>query len=67
MFVPTYHYTVIEYDARRPWVILGPLRRMTVELDDGEDFTAWAAQAWPRPRYQADLEPEPLRPWESAG
>lgn len=31
---------------------------MTVELNEGEDFLAWAAQAWPRPRYQAVLVPE---------
>jgi hypothetical protein len=66
-FVPKYGYTVTEYDARRPWVIVGPLRRMTVELDDGEDFATWAAQAWPRPRFQTDLEREPLPPWEGAG
>ncbi|MFZ1996500.1 MAG: hypothetical protein WAU75_20480 [Solirubrobacteraceae bacterium] len=64
--VRTYPYTVTEYDARRPWLIVGPLRRMTVELEDGEDFATWAAKAWPRPRYQADREPEPLPPWECA-
>jgi hypothetical protein len=65
--VPTYRYTITEYDAARPWVSVGPLRRMTVELEDAEDFAVWAAQAWPRPRFQADLNREPLPPWESAG
>ena len=36
--VPTYRYTVTEYDAHRPWLIVGPLRRMTVELEEGEEF-----------------------------
>jgi hypothetical protein len=64
--MPAYRYTVAEYDPRRPWVVLGPLRHFTVELEDGDDFAAWAAQAWPRPRYQVDLLPE-LGPWEGAG
>ena len=38
----------------------------SVELDEGEEFAAWAAQAWPRPRYQVDLLPE-LGPWQGAG
>jgi hypothetical protein len=61
-----YRYTVAEYEPRRPWVVVGPLRELTVNLDDGEDFRAWAAQAWPRPRYQVDLLPE-LGPWQGAG
>lgn len=62
--IPVYTYTVAEYDSERPWVVVGPLRQMTVELDDSEDFLAWAARAWPRPRYQAVLVPG-LPPWES--
>ena len=42
------------------------LRPGPVELDDGEEFAAWAAQAWPRPRYQVDLLPE-SGPWQGAG
>jgi hypothetical protein len=64
--VPTYAYTVAEYDPAQPWVVIGPLRRMTVELPEGEDFLAWAARTWPPPRYQAVLEPQ-LPPWQSGG
>jgi hypothetical protein len=65
--VPEFRYTITEYDPQRPWLIVGPLRRMTVDLEEGEDFSTWAAQVWPRPRFQAQIEPEPLRPWETAG
>jgi hypothetical protein len=65
--VPEYRYTVTEYGVRKPWLIVTPLRRLTVELDNGEDFRAWASQAWPRPRFQADLEAELLPPWEGSG
>ena len=61
-----YTYTVAEYDRERPWLVVGPLRRLSVELPDGEDFLAWAAQAWPRPWYEAILVPE-LPPWEGGG
>jgi hypothetical protein len=61
-----YRYTLAEYDPKRPWVMLGPLREFTVELEEGEDFRAWATRAWPRPRYQVDLVPE-LGPWQGAG
>lgn len=64
--MPGYRYTVAEYDPGRPWVVVGPLREFAVELEEGEDFRAWAAQAWPRPRYQVDLLPE-LGPWQGAG
>jgi hypothetical protein len=64
--VSEYRYTVAEYEPDRPWILVGCLRRLSVELSDGEDFAAWAAQAWPRPRYQVDLLPE-LPPWPGAG
>lgn len=57
--------TLAEYDPDRPWVLVGALRRLSVELEDDEDFASWAALAWPRPRYQADLLPE-LPPWPRA-
>ena len=63
--VPEYRYTVAEYDPEKPWLIVGPRLRMTVELDEGEDFTIWATQAWPAPRFRAQLEPGPLPPWGS--
>jgi hypothetical protein len=60
--MPTYSYTVAEYDPVTPWVVLGPLRRMTVELDADENFFEWAALAWPRPRYEVTLDPWQLSP-----
>ena len=62
--MPEYAYTVAEYEAARPWVLVGALRDR-VELDEGEDFTAWAARAWPRPRYEVALLTE-LGPWQGA-
>ena len=47
-------------------LVVGPLRRMTVELAEDEDFLTWVARTWPRPRYEAVLVPE-LPPWEGAG
>ena len=64
--MPEYRYTLAEYDPDKPWLVLGPLRHMTVELDDDVDFLAWAAKAWPRPRYQAVLVPD-LPPWQGGG
>ena len=55
--MPTYSYTVAEYDPVKPWIVLGPVRRMTVELEAGEDFFQWAAQAWPKARYEVTLDP----------
>jgi hypothetical protein len=66
VLVPKLRYTVAEYDPDRPWVVVGPLREMSVELDNREDFATWAARAWPRPRYEVALCPD-LPPWEAAG
>jgi hypothetical protein len=62
VFVSELRYTVTEYDAQRPWVVLAQTRGLVVDLDT-EDFAAWAARAWPAPRYKADLEPGALKPW----
>ena len=64
--LPEFRYTVTEYDPAKPWLIVGPLRRETVQLDDSDDFATWAARAWPGPRFRAQLEPEPLAPWDAA-
>jgi hypothetical protein len=66
MFVAEYRYTLAEYDPRQPWVLVGEIRRLCVELEDGEDFNRWAAQAWPAPRFKAELEPKELPPWKGA-
>lgn len=57
MFVPTYAFTIIEYDPDRPWVLLGEQRRETVDLDDDTEFWPWANAAWPRDRYRVELDP----------
>jgi hypothetical protein len=31
--------------------------RHTVELEDGEDFLAWAVERWPRERFTVQLDP----------
>jgi hypothetical protein len=66
MFVREFRYTVAEYDPQQPWLLVGEIRRLTVQLQDAETFTAWAARRWPTPRYKAELEPEALRPWQDA-
>jgi hypothetical protein len=63
--MPEYRYTVAEYEPTRPWVLVGALRQLSVELNEDEDFAVWAAQAWPRPRFQVDLLSE-LGPWQGA-
>jgi hypothetical protein len=66
VFVPEFRYTVAEYDPRQPWLLVGEIRRRTVELEDADTFTAWAARRWPPPQYKAELEPETLGPWQGA-
>jgi hypothetical protein len=66
VFVPEVRYTVAEYDPHQPWLLVGEIRRLTVQLEDTETFSAWAAHTWPAPRYKAELEPETLRPWQDA-
>lgn len=65
-FVREYRYTVAQHDLQRPWIIVGQIRHLAVELEDDESFHEWAARAWPRPRYEAQLERQPLRPWGGA-
>jgi hypothetical protein len=66
VFVREVRYTVAEYDPHQPWLLVGEIRRLTVQLEDTETFSAWAAHTWPAPRYKAELEPEALRPWQAA-
>ena len=61
VFVPELRYTVTEYDPHRPWVMVSRTRGLVVALD-AEDFPAWAARAWPAPRYTTEIEPGALRP-----
>jgi hypothetical protein len=64
--MPVYRYTVTEYDPNKPWVVVGMIPGLIVELPDEQDFPVWAASQWPAPRYEPRLEPEPLHPWEGA-
>lgn len=56
-----------EYDAHQSWLLVGEPRQLTVELEDAEGFTAWAASMWPPPRYKVDPEPDALGPWRNPG
>ena len=47
---------VTEHDPNRPWVVTGAEHR-TVELEDGVDFFAWAAERWPAERFTVQLDP----------
>jgi hypothetical protein len=62
MFVRSYAYTVAEHDLERPWLVLGEIRQLTVELPDGESFHDWASKEWPAPRFQVELAPWQLTP-----
>jgi len=57
-------FTVTEYDPGRPWIRVGESRHMSIELKEDESFAVWAAGAWPPPRFKAELEPDPLGPWQ---
>jgi hypothetical protein len=65
--MPEFRYARAEYDPHRPWLVVGEIRHLTVELEDDETFTAWAAREWPRPRFRVTLEPGALAPWQSPG
>jgi hypothetical protein len=59
MFVPSYSFTIIEYDPHRPWVVVAK-QRGTVELENDTDFAPWALTTWPEPRYKVELDPGQL-------
>jgi hypothetical protein len=66
-FVSAYRYTVAEYDPQRPWLLVGEIRHLTVELDDEHSFTSWAARRWPASRFKAELDAGRLGPWQRSG
>jgi len=47
----------LEYDPVRPWIVVGDIRHLTVELEDGASFSDWAAREWPIPRYEVQADP----------
>jgi hypothetical protein len=59
--------TVAEHDPARQWIVVGDIRHMTVDLEDGAEFYEWAAQAWPRSRFSVELDPWQLSPGERPG
>lgn len=67
MFVPTFRYALTEYDPQRPWLLVGQVQHLTVELESDQSFAEWAAKRWPPPRFSVGLEPGPLAPWQSPG
>jgi hypothetical protein len=56
-FVRRYTYSLVEDDADRPWIVVGDIQHLTVELDDDANFFDWAARKWPKPRFEAPLMP----------
>jgi hypothetical protein len=56
-----YSFTVTEHDAEKPWIVLSTGRH-SVQLEDGEEFFAWAAEQWPRERFTVQLDPWQLAP-----
>lgn len=65
--MPEYRYALAKYEPSRPWLPVGPIQHLTVELGEGESFAAWAAREWPAPRFKAELEREELGPWQRPG
>lgn len=55
-----YSYILRTYDPAQPWVLLSTSRE-SVELDDGQDFTAWANERYPSETHRVELEREPFR------
>jgi hypothetical protein len=49
-------FVLTEYDPERPWIVVGE-RQETVELATMASFHAWANEAWPAPRWRAELHP----------
>ena len=62
VFVRIYSYTVAEHDADCPWLVIGEIRRVTTELDEGTNFFDWARSEWPPDRYEVTLDP-----WQLSG
>jgi hypothetical protein len=63
VFVRAYSYTdSLSMIRDRPWIVVEEIRRLTVELDAGENFYEWAAGKWPKPRYEVQLDPWQLSP-----
>lgn len=49
-------YTLTRHEPERPWIIVAR-ERLTVELEDGVAFYAWARQEWPSDRSTVELDP----------
>jgi hypothetical protein len=62
VFVPVYSYTVAEHDPSRPWIVVGEILHLSVELEADDGFYEWASREWPRPRYEVQLDPWQLSP-----
>ena len=50
-----YNFTVTEYQADQPWVVIGSGRHR-VELEDGVDFHEWASEHWPKERFKIAVD-----------
>jgi hypothetical protein len=55
--VRAYRYIVVEHDAERPWIIVGEIQHLTIDLADSQSFYEWAARKWPGPRFDVQLDP----------
>lgn len=54
-------FSVTEYDAARPWIIVQS-RHEVVELADDVSFYVWAAERYPSPRFAVQVDPWELSP-----
>lgn len=60
--MPTYSYTVAEHDPDAPWIVVGEIHHLSVELEAGASFYEWAAREWPSPRYAVTVDPWQISP-----
>lgn len=56
-----YGFTITEHDPERPWMVLSSEHR-TIKLPDGMDFSSWARDHWPAPRWSVQVDPWELSP-----
>jgi hypothetical protein len=51
-----YRYRLVIYELERPWVAVSSEIR-SVELDDDEPFTRWAARTYPADHFRVIPQP----------
>ena len=58
--MPIYSFVLRVYDPEQPWILVSTSRE-SVELAEGEDFTAWALERYPSKTHRVELERDLFR------